>query len=333
VDVVGLGSGVAAVSAGAFHTCAVTSGGGVKCWGLNDHGQLGDGTSTDANVPVGVVGLYSGVVSVSVGSFHSCAIMTGGAVKCWGDNMSGQLGNGSTSDSNVPTDVVGLSAGVVNVGSGAEHSCAVTVRGAVKCWGWNNIGQLGDGSASHSPALPTDDKSTVPVDVLGLSSGAATVSAGYADSCVVMTSGAMKCWGFNRYGQLGNGTTDDSRTPTDVIGLGFGVGSASVGNDHVCAVTTGSVVKCWGDNPMGLLGRDSPGGTNVPWEVVGLTDIYAVSTGGAHNCVVTTEGAMKCWGSDYFGQLGNGVSASGWVSNRIPVDVVGLGLGVAFPVR
>jgi alpha-tubulin suppressor-like RCC1 family protein len=156
--VVGLSSGVVSISAGWDHTCAVTSTGAVECWGYNGYGQLGDNTTTYRPVPVGVVGLSSGVVSVSAGAAHTCALTSTGAVKCWGSNGSGQLGDNTTTDSPVPVDVVGLSSGVVSVSAGQNDTCALTSTGAVKCWGYNGYGQLGDNTTTDSH---------VPVDVVG----------------------------------------------------------------------------------------------------------------------------------------------------------------------
>jgi alpha-tubulin suppressor-like RCC1 family protein len=334
VDVVGLSAGAASVSAGGGHSCAVTTGGGVKCWGDNGDGELGDGTNTDSNVPVGVVGLDSGVASVSAGPFHTCAVTTSGAVKCWGLNSLGRLGNGNAANSAVPVDVVGLSSGVAAVAAGQEHSCAVTTSGAVKCWGYNLYGQLGNGNTS----LP-DHVSSVPVGVVGLASGVANVSVGYETSCAVTTSGALKCWGYNDYGQLGNGTTDRASTPADVTGLGFGVVSVSLGYVHGCAVTTSGTVKCWGEGATGQLGNSAPTSPFGIWSSVEPIDvtrlepgITTVAAGGTHTCVLTTVGAMKCWGSDYRGQRGDGATDTGWISNPIPADVFGLGPGtVAVP--
>jgi alpha-tubulin suppressor-like RCC1 family protein len=171
VDVAGLETGVAAVAVGDFHTCAVTTAGGAKCWGLNNAGQLGDGGGCSEDCPpADVVGLESGVAAVTAGAFHTCALTTGGAVKCWGDNSFGELGLGA-SDSGphpVPEDVVGLEHGITGIDAGALHVCALTVTGGVKCWGDNSYGQLGDGQACISATgCPR------PVDVIGLGAKAA----------------------------------------------------------------------------------------------------------------------------------------------------------------
>ncbi len=223
VDVSGLASGVAAVAKGGYHTCALTTAGGVKCWGYNFHGELGNGTTTTTGcvcIPtlVDVSGLTSGVAAVSAAG--TCALTTGGGVKCWGYNGYGALGNGTTTDSSTPVDVAGLSSGVAAVSAGGNHICARTTGGGVKCWGRNLEGQMGNGTTTTTGCLciPT------PLDVSGLTSGVAAVSAGANHNCA-LTAGGVKCWGYNLYGQLGNGTTTTTGclcipTPLDVSGLG-----------------------------------------------------------------------------------------------------------------
>jgi alpha-tubulin suppressor-like RCC1 family protein len=312
VAVVGLRSKVSAVSVGLGYTCAVTSAGAVRCWGFNGHGELGDGTTRSSAVPVGVVGLGSGAVGVSAGWSHTCAVTRAGAARCWGQNAFGGLGDGTTESSAVPVAVTGLGSRVVAVESGQFHSCAVTSAGGVRCWGYNADGELGDGTTSRS---------AVPVDVVGLGSGVAEVSAGRYHSCAVTRAGAVRCWGRNPSGQLGNGSTADSAVPVDVLGLGSGAVAVSAGLSHSCAVTSARRVRCWGASG-GELGAGSAAGSAVPVEVVGLgPGMVAVSAGGYQSCARSAAGAVRCWGHNPNGGLGNGTATG----SDSPVDVVGLG--------
>ena len=153
---------VDSVSTGAVHGCVLTSGGGVKCWGYNNTGMVGDGTKHDRLKPVGVTGLSSGVADVQAVWDHSCALTNGGAVKCWGHNGDGELGDGTLIQRLQPVGVTGLNNGVQAISLGFDSGCALTTGGGVKCWGYNGNGQLGDGTR-------TTRKN--PVDVFGLTSG------------------------------------------------------------------------------------------------------------------------------------------------------------------
>ena len=211
VAVAGLSSGVNAIAAGAYHTCALTSGGGVMCWGWNAYGQLGDGTTANSTTPVAVAGLSSGVIAIAAGGGHTCALTSSGGATCWGWNASGELGDGTTTDRLTPVAVVGLSSGVTAIATGAYHTCALTRDGGATCWGWNASGELGDGTTANS---------FTPVAVVGLSSGVSAIAASYAHTCALTSGGGVMCWGWNAYGQLGDGTTNDSSVPVDVVGLG-----------------------------------------------------------------------------------------------------------------
>jgi alpha-tubulin suppressor-like RCC1 family protein len=155
VGIPGLESGVAVVAAGVFHACAVKTNGEVWCWGENFAGELGDGTNHNNPVPVMVKNFEGGIQAVAVGGSHTCALTKAGGVKCWGGNSSGQLGDGTTTDRKSPVDVTGLSSGVIAVAAGGSHTCAVLTGGAVKCWGLNKNGQLGNG-ANQDSSIPVD---------------------------------------------------------------------------------------------------------------------------------------------------------------------------------
>ena len=298
-------------------------------------------------------------VAISATDASTCALTRAGAVKCWGINHRGQLGNGSTVDSNIPVEVVGLTSGVTAISTAGSSACALTAAGAVKCWGNNSSGSLGSGS--------TAEFSSVPVDVMSLSSGVVATSGGGGHMCALTASGAVKCWGYNFYGELGNGTKTNSNVPVDVSGLASGVVKIFVGTGDTCALTDAGVLKCWGgsfysqvpvDMPLfasgiralsmgggfmcavtskgaaqcwgvnlyGQLGDGSKKDYGASDGVAGLSSgVVAVSAGGRHACALTAAGALECWGVDYFGQLGDGATGYG---SRTPVGVVGLSSGV-----
>ncbi|MCI0859947.1 MAG: RCC1 repeat-containing protein, partial [Chloroflexi bacterium] len=176
------------MAARSAHTCAITAAGGVTCWGSNADGQLGDGTSLDRISPVNVTGLTSSMTSLTAGSSHTCGLTEAGAVKCWGKNFDGQIGDGGTTGRRSPVNVVGLTSGAISVGAGSNHTCAVTATGGVRCWGNNSDGQLGDGTTTDRRA---------PVDVVGLAEGVISVAVGTNYSCAVTVTGSIQCWGVN----------------------------------------------------------------------------------------------------------------------------------------
>jgi alpha-tubulin suppressor-like RCC1 family protein len=283
-----------------YHTCALTTSGAAKCWGRGANGQLGNGATGDSNTPVDVSGMSSGVIAISAGGHHTCALTTSGAAKCWGKGANGQLGNGATGDSNTPVDVSGMSSGVVAISAGAYHTCALTTSGAAKCWGFGANGQLGNGA--------TGDSNT-PVGVSGMSSGVIAIAGVDEHTCALTTSGAAKCWGLGTNGQLGNGATGDSNTPVDVSGMSSGVIAISAGGDHTCALTTSGAAKCWGLGANGQLGNGATGDSNTPVDVSGMSSgVVAISAGAFYTCALTTSGAAKCWGLGANGQLGNGAT-------------------------
>lgn len=300
VDVYGLSSGVAAITAGGAHTCALLSDGGVKCWGYNALGQLGNNSTVASSVPTAVSGLSTGVAAVRAGGTHTCALTSAGGLKCWGEGTDGRLGMGDTATRMVPADVPGLTSGVSMVSTGVNNTCVVTSAGGVKCWGLGTIGQLGNGGLSSS---------STPVDVAGLTTGSRRVSVGGWFVCAETTSNGVKCWGVNTTGQLGNNTYNNSSVPVDVVGLA-NVSSVATGVSESCAVTAAGAVKCWGRNGYGQLGNNSTNDSPVPVDVKGLSSgATAVTLGSGYACAVVNGGA-KCWGYNNFGELGLNTTTS-----------------------
>lgn len=201
-------AGVGSAALGGDHTCA-ESGGSVKCWGANSYGQLGDATTYERPLPTPVTGLPGGVVALAAGDAHSCALTGLGEVRCWGRNAFGELGDGTTTQRNAATAVMGLGSGAVAITGGAEHTCALTSSREVKCWGRNTRGQLGIGSTTDA---------SVPTLVPG-ATGALSIAAGRTHTCAVMPGGSLKCWGSNGDRELGDGTNANRTRPATVVGL------------------------------------------------------------------------------------------------------------------
>ncbi len=284
-----------AIVSGYAHSCALISGGTVKCWGSNDGAQLGDGTTTNRPAPVTVTGL-TGATSITAGYYHSCALISGGTVKCWGTNGSGQLGDGTTATRNSPVPVTGLT-NVVSVRGGGYNTCAVISGGTAKCWGQNIEGQVGDGTAGGAK--------TAPATVSGLT-GVTSLAVGGLHACAVVAAGAAKCWGKNDSGQLGNSGTTKSSVPVAVTGL-TGATSVAAGSYHSCVLVAGGAAKCWGAGNYGQLGNGTKTGATAPVAVSSLTGATAISVGGYHTCAALPSGA-RCWGNGSSYKLGDGTS-------------------------
>jgi alpha-tubulin suppressor-like RCC1 family protein len=313
VAVVGLSSAAGSLAvggAGGRHFCALLESGGIKCWGANDYGQLGDNTFDSRNTAVYVSGVISGVRALSAGSWHTCALLDEGAVRCWGRNDSGQLGDGTIEHSSVPGFVTGLGSGVYDIAAGGFHTCALLNSGGVTCWGSNIVGQLGGGATGLT--------STVPAAVPSLPVGVASVSGGGQHTCALLNSGGVKCWGSNEFGQLGNGTTAGSMEPVDVTGLATEAAALSAGCNHTCILTAGRGVQCWGSNEFGQLGDGTTADSLEPHGVAGLdSGVFSLASGCTHTCALRSDGRIMCWGENLDGQLGDGTN----VSRPSPVEV------------
>jgi DNA ligase D-like protein (predicted ligase) len=252
-------SGVSSVVVGDTHSCALLADKTVKCWGDNHYHQLGNGSNTPSVSPVSVLTSFSPStsltnVTVLVASHDdSCAIRSGGSVYCWGDNGAGELGNGNSAPTTVAVNAKNITATAVGVGS--VHSCAVGAATVspfnVQCWGDDFYGQLGDKSGTTGYAYAA-------VHALVLKNASA-MALGRSHSCAVMVDSTIECWGYNAYGQLGNGgSMTDSDVPVSVT-LSQPATSVCAGEFYTCAVTSGGAVYCWGDNELGQIGNGKSG--------------------------------------------------------------------------
>ncbi|HEU4405382.1 MAG TPA: hypothetical protein VFS43_08850 [Polyangiaceae bacterium] len=268
VDVIDLPSRATQVAAGASHTCALLDDGGVRCWGAGDAGVLGYVGVTSLQAPrADAVDLGAKATRIALGEKHSCALLEGGAVRCWGANGSGQLGYGATADvgdDEAPSAAGPLSLGgaVAAISAGGNHACALLEGGAVRCWGANGSGQLGYRTKNDVGDDELPD-SVGPVDLGGVK--ATQLALGSNHTCALLEDGKVRCWGSNDKGQLGYGHREnigDNEVPADPtpVDVGGTARQLAAGFDHTCALLADGTVRCWGGNEFGQLGY---GHTNV----------------------------------------------------------------------
>jgi alpha-tubulin suppressor-like RCC1 family protein len=257
--------------------CAVTDAGGVKCWGYNDSGQLGNGAKINSSVPVDATGLTQGIKEVAAGAVHACALSHAGAVSCWGR---GDLGVSGINESLVPISVPSLASGVKRIAASSLKTCALTQAGAVLCWG-----RVLPGTFSQTP-----------VAVPGLASGVTDITVGREANCARMQDGSAKCWGFNGDGELGNGTRVDSPDPVAVSSTGPFY-SVSTFLSHTCGVMQTGAIQCWGNDRFSLFGNPDDSSSLVPVSAFkGQTDFHAVVAGPSTTLAITQDGKVVSGG-------------------------------------
>jgi alpha-tubulin suppressor-like RCC1 family protein len=268
-------------------------------------------------------------VAIAVGGDHTCALLSGGMAKCWGDNTYGQLGNGTMTSTSTPALVSQLT-GATAIAAGGSHTCALLPDGTVECWGNNFNGQVGTG-------MTTTGGISMPLAVSNLT-GATAIAAGNVFTCALLSDGTVECWGFNVSGELGTPTTTTcyangtsipcSLTPLPVSSLA-GVTAVAADQDSACALLAGGTVQCWGKNTSGQLGNTTttlcanPNGVSwpcsrTPVPVSNLTGVAAIAVGADHSCALLLGGTVACWGDNTYGQLGNGTTRQS--STPVPVS-------------
>ena len=308
---------------GNVHSCAITPE-GVKCWGYGQAGYLGYGNTTNIGDTetldsVGYVDVSGTAQFLALGDSHTCALLSDGNVRCWGNNTYGQLGLSNTNtigDNEVPSSqpVVNFGGVATKLASGALHTCVLKSDNNVSCWGLGLFGRLGYGNTN---TVGDDEHPSVVGNVAtGVSSDIIQIAAGTNHTCILTENGNVKCWGRNTYYQLGAGTLanpiGDDETPASVGFINFGepVVQIAAGGDHTCAILQNKKLKCWGRNDSGQLGLANTTTLTTslaghPYVDVGA-DVKYVQAGKTNTCVITVNDEAKCWGANNYGQLGLG---------------------------
>ena len=302
------------IRAGGSHTCGLTTAGATYCWGDNRYGQLGDGTGSMKRAsPTAVAGNVA-FQAIASGYEHTCGLASGGAMYCWGDNASGQLGDGVEFGPHSSPVATAGNLAFQSVSAATEHTCGLTTGGGAYCWGTGRSAELGDstlGSLRNSPVAVSG----------GLSFE--RVSAGPDHTCAVTAGGAAFCWGATDYHLMYDSSlvSSFSMVPAAVSG-GLVFRAISAGGTHSCGLTAGGAAFCWGRDYYGQLGDGTSGRTafaNSPVAVSGGLVFQAISAGGTHTCGLTSDGAAYCWGDNTYGQLGDSTTTR----HTSPVPVQG----------
>lgn len=330
-------SGQGTVAAGHTHSVALTSTGDVWTWGLNNYGQLGDGTTTQRKVPTQVTAL-SGMTAIAAGQSHTAAVKSDGTVWTWGRGTYGRLGNGSATTQKTPVQATGIT-GAIDVEAGSDHTIVLKSDGTVWSFGYNNYGQLGDTTTTYrmtavqvsgltnvvsisarrygNVAVESDGTvwrwgkdgilgwTSTPVQVSGLT-GIASAGIGWDHSHVVASDSTLWAWGVNSYGRLGDGTTTSKSTPVSLASPA--AASVSGGQLFSLAATTAGGVEAWGFNGNGQLGNGTTTQSTTPVPTTGLTGIVAVSAGQNFALAVSGTGEVWAWGYNNYGQVGDGTT-------------------------
>ncbi|MFH1728549.1 MAG: PKD domain-containing protein [Pseudomonadota bacterium] len=293
------------IAVGQYHSCAVLLGGNINCWGQNIQKQLGDGSSTNSNIPVEIDELViDNALTVDAGQVHTCALLEEGTIKCWGNGYNGKLGNGLTPSSSDPVNVIDIE-NAYHISLGSGHTCAMIEANSgesnLRCWGLNSSGELGNDGAQYS------SQSLSPIEVLTISD-AKFLDAGLSHTCAIVNDNSIKCWGWNNVGQLGHGDTTSYDLPQDVENITNAI-NLGAGTYNTCAVLETGKLNCWGDNTYGKLGNGTQTSSTIPVEVSSIDNVLFVNLFYQHVCASSAD-SYYCWGSNKYGQIGDSSSTA-----------------------
>ena len=312
---------VTQIAVGLDHTCALLDSGAVRCWGYALNGRLGYGNEfsigeNETPASAGDVDVGGTVVQIAAGGYHTCALLVGGAVRCWGWGINGQLGYGnefSIGDDETPASAGNVDVGgtVAQIAAGTDHTCALLVGGTVRCWGRGHVGALGYGNTDDIG----DDETPASAGNVDVGGTVTQIALGGGHSCALLNTGAVRCWGFGSGGRLGYGNTNnigDNELPASAgdVNVGGTVAQIALGGRHTCALLDTSAVRCWGRGNDGQLGYSSTNniGDNEFPASAGNVDVGGTVTqialGGVHTCALLDTGAVRCWGESFSGRLG-----------------------------
>lgn len=340
-----IGPTTTAVGAGDNHTCALLSSGAIRCWGQGSLGQLGHnintniGEGTQSIIAAGDIPVGGTVTEVSAGGFHTCAVLAGGTVRCWGHGLAGKLGYNAVANigdggtSIIAAGDVPVGNTVKSISAGGSHSCALLTTGAVRCWGSGGNGVLG-----YNAVTPVGDGGTsiIAAGDVPVGGSVTQIASGFAHTCALLSTGAVRCWGFGASGRLGyNAIANVGDGGTSIIAagdvpIGGTVSQIAAGNSHTCALLSSGAVRCWGLGSDGRLGHNATtnigdGGTSI----IAAGDVplggyaVAIATGDEHSCAVLSTGKVRCWGGGLTGRLGYGNTNS--IADGIGISIIAAG--------
>ncbi|MGE5328107.1 MAG: Calx-beta domain-containing protein [Deltaproteobacteria bacterium] len=308
-------TGITAVAAGANHTAALKSDGTVWTWGLNTSYQLGVGSPSQRTTPIQISGLTE-VAAIATGANHTIALKNDGTVYTWGLNTSGQLGDNTQANKSAPVNVSGLT-GVAAIAAGTSHTLALKKDGTVWAWGLNDNGRLGNNSTTQS-LVPVQVKDTAGTGNL---TGVIAIAAGASHSVALKSDGTVWTWGLNANGQLGDNSTDQKLTPTQITGVN-GIAAISAGQAHTAVLKTDGTAYAWGYNEYGQLGDGTASQRIAPVSISGLNDTISIASGANHTIVLKADGTVWTCGYNSNGQLGDSTTTNRYIL----VQVSGLNL-------